>query len=62
VVETPTRSGAAGERTPLAADDDDDAGTSKAQSPTRSLNEDAVDESPPWEQTLAPGSGGKADA
>jgi hypothetical protein len=61
VAEASTRSGTAGERTPLAADGDDDAGTSNAQSPTCSLNGDAADESPPWGQTLAPGSGGKAD-
>jgi hypothetical protein len=49
-VETLTGSGAAGGRTPLAADDEDDAGTLRAQSPTCNLNEAAVDESPPREQ------------
>jgi hypothetical protein len=45
----------------MTAGDEDDAGTSKAQSPTCSVNVDSADDPPPWEPTLAPGSGGKAD-
>jgi hypothetical protein len=45
----------------MTAGDEDDAGTSKAQSPTCSLNMDNADDPPPWEHTLVPGSGGKAD-
>jgi hypothetical protein len=58
-----TRSGADGEGAPRVAgdEDEDDAGTSKTQPPTCSLNEEGSGDSQTREQTLAPESGGKSE-